>query len=118
LDIYAFLRAVEYLFRTLCPTHALVHGIVNFELREAEGWRVYFDSDDLAKSNEMNGGDCSTSDVFSGDLAWSLYTDAARFAADCMGELAIHFRTNGQRVRFKHDGLAKRLEQWSSSGSS
>jgi hypothetical protein len=54
LDIYAFLRAVEYLFRTLCPTHALVHGIVNFELREAEGWRVYFDSDDLAKSNEMN----------------------------------------------------------------
>lgn len=100
-DLYDFLAIVERLSPGLA-------GIVSFELREIQGWQLYFNAKDLLRRDDKtNCGVADADDIFGGDVLWPGAQSRAATAAQCMGELAIQFKSSkGTRVRFDHAALA------------
>lgn len=121
-EVHDFLQLVERLFKKVAPSIS-VEGRMNAELREIRGWRINFETPDLFKGEETNSGVSVQDEILSGDFKWGTHgerqlkdiartsKETALVAADCVGELAIQFRSpDGSRVRFDHAALAKRLE--------
>ncbi len=108
-DLYDFLHTVEHLYGALGRS---VSGVVSFELREINGWQIYFHAKELLrKDDDTNAGIADKDEIFSGNVSWTVGKNSARVAADCMGELALQFKSGkGNRVRFDHEALAKHLE--------
>jgi hypothetical protein len=108
-DLHDFLLIVERLYGVL---QQAVSGSVSFELREIRGWQLYFQASDLLKKNDnTNCGVAEQNEILSGDASWTVGKDSPRVAADCMGELALQFKSaQGNRVRFDHAALAKHFQ--------
>jgi hypothetical protein len=108
-----FLGILESVHRESRLDSRSVEGVVSAELREINGWSVYFDGDMVKLNDETNYGIAHTDDAFSGDVLWKVGTSFASIVADCLAALALNFsHDNGSRVRFDHQALTRRVERW------
>jgi hypothetical protein len=104
-----YFRAVRFAYDEIWQGHGAT-GLISVSLREVRGWSLYVDGSLSHPTDGTHYGISEYDTIVAGPFPWRLTEREAELLATIVGEIGLHFvGQGGERFRFRHDLLARRL---------